>query len=91
MENTLTFTTREEYVAWRAEWRANYLLASQRIRTARNNVKNMQREDKWQNIWFQYAELGRARRDANELLELRAASKVEAGRQYAARKEALCA
>ncbi len=91
MENTLNFTTREEYVAWRAEWRANYKLVSQRIRTARNTIKNMQREDKWQGMWNQCAELVRARRDANELLELRIASKIEAGKQYNAHKEALCA
>lgn len=91
MENTLTFTTREEYVAWRAEWRANYKLTSQRIRTARNNIKNMQREGKWQGIWTQYSELGRAQHEARVLLDLRADSKVEAGKQRAARIEAVCA
>ena len=91
MENTLNFNTRETYIAWRAEWRTEYATTSQQIREARNTIKNAQRENKWAGMWNHYSTLARSQRTARELLALREASKIEAGKQFAAQKELSCA
>lgn len=84
---SLNFTDRLTYLAWAAGWKAHYKHVSQEIRRLKAVHK---KEAPELSIEFYTAnrELIRKRMEANELLITRAASKVKAGRQRAAAKEA---
>lgn len=70
----ITFTNKETYLAWRAEWRAKYADLSQTIRQCRIDHDRSGRE------------FYRVR--AREMMEVRKESKIEAQRQYLAAKAA---
>jgi len=70
----ITFTSKETYLAWRAEWRAKYADLSQTIRQCRIDHDRSGREF--------------YRTRAREMMEVRKESKVEAQRQYLAAKVA---
>jgi len=89
--NTFTFTTREEYKAQVATWKANYAELSATIRAAKLAFKEAERQMQakytsatW-NAWYDaYKTLNNLRDTARQALEDRAASKIEAQRQYLA-------
>jgi hypothetical protein len=70
----ITFTSKETYLAWRAEWRAKYAELSKTIRQCRIDHDRSGREF--------------YRTRAREMMEVRKESKVEAQRQYLAAKAA---
>lgn len=77
-----TFKTREEYVAWRANWRAEYAKLSADIRKAKLEYKQDQRDGGCPTRGYIFDMKNAA---SNMILE-RMASKVEANRQYLASK-----
>jgi hypothetical protein len=80
-----TFTTREEYLAYRAEWRANYKAQSQLIRDMRRDVK-LAESDEQPRL---QSRLHYARVKANQMnLELAAAKKAAAAQRAARLPEA---
>lgn len=50
--NTFTFTTRETYVIWRADWKAKYKLISQNIRDTKILFKAEQRKIIWKKTTY---------------------------------------
>ena len=94
---TFTFKTREEYLVYKADWKARYFAVSQQIRDLRATRKaaciafsRLDYNDP--GYWSAYTEmnsswgpLSNARALANRLLEERKDSKEEAGIQRAAR------
>jgi hypothetical protein len=84
MQNTNieTITTRESYIAWRTEWRAEYKALSREIRATKYQISNTFRAGEYAGR-LQY-QLHKQRIQANILLELREESK----KQAAARTEA---
>ncbi len=80
-----TFTTREEYLAYRAEWRANYKAQSQLIRDKRRELKLAE----WDEQPRLQSRLHYARAQANQMnLELAAAKKAAAAQRAARLPEA---
>lgn len=80
MTTTFNFETREQYIEWRKQWRADYNSISIAIRAARNAVKNHHRSgivmiENWRLI----GSLLKLRITANKMLEEREASKIAAG------------
>lgn len=86
--NAINFNTKEEYLAWAAEWKAEYKVLSAKIREAKHAYKAAQRADKYHDIQNTRVALGRLKYEANQMIALRGESKVEAQRQYLAQKEA---
>lgn len=88
---TINFTTRETYLAWCVLWRAEYAAVSRSIRELKTKIKQAQRTTATPGVfWRIYSDLFKAQREARGLLDLRVQSKLEAGKQYQAQKEALC-
>ncbi len=95
--NQLSFTTRDEYLQWRAEWRQQYAQTVAGIRAAKVGIKENNRKlpkdgmdsmpiyvgDFYDKYIAPYHELARLRSIAQELLELRAKSKVKSAEQRA--------
>ncbi|HET8688787.1 MAG TPA: hypothetical protein VFM18_19390 [Methanosarcina sp.] len=75
-----TFNSRETYLAFRKEWKEEYLKVSKEIRESKNESKNMQREGR--HSYSVYAKLAANRRVANELLETLKEAKQKAQQQY---------
>ena len=74
----LAFTTREEYVAWREEWKAAYTDLSGQIRTMRKEWRA-----EGQNHAFPlHGQLFRARCLARTMLAIRHASRIRAEAEY---------
>ena len=83
----LTFTTRNEYLAYRADWKNNYKILSQDIRDTREAIKQAyanNNQDRASILQYQKSEL---RKTARKMMEELADAKVEAQRQYEAQKE----
>lgn len=85
-----TFNSRETYITWRAQWRADYAALSVTIRSQKLQFKNAQRRYEISNItlaeyWNTVAILTKSQRTAKEMLADREQSKIEAGRQRALR------
>ena len=84
--NTITFTTRETYKAWMAEWKAQHAKLIADIRATKNEIKNANRNiDGGRNvgqIWAAYSKLRTLHNDLYQSLTLRAQAKVEGNRQY---------
>lgn len=78
------FTNKEEYLAWRAEWRAQYAQLTQDIREHKLQRKDRDPATRSSAQYYCW----KCRKEATELLELRKKSKVEAQRQYLAAKAA---
>jgi uncharacterized coiled-coil DUF342 family protein len=81
MSNTITITSKETYIAWRAEWRAEYAEQSQKIRTLRRELNEAFREDRA--TGSMHFRLRQAREKACEMMQERAEAKVIAQEQYA--------
>jgi len=86
--NAINFNTREEYLVWATEWKAEYKELSTKIREAKHAYKAAQRSDIYNDIQSTRVALGRLKYEANQMIELRGRSKFEAQRQYLAQKEA---
>jgi len=84
IQEQLTFTNKEEYLAWRAEWKATYKELSAEIRTLR---KQWRAEGSDHDISTHRA-LFSKRALARAMLTLRHASKKKAQELYLAEKEA---
>jgi hypothetical protein len=80
-----SFNSKETYLAYRSEWKANYKNLSQEIRELRNEIKETQRAKGYTGS-MQYT-LFKLRAKATAMIEERKASKVEAQRQYLAAQE----
>lgn len=81
--NTIeSITTRESYIAWRAEWRAEYKALSREIRATKYQISNTFRAGDYAGRL--QSQLILLRDNANAMLELREESK----KQAAARREA---
>lgn len=77
---TFTFTSRDGYLDYRAAWKAEYKQLSKDIRKAKLDHKAAQREGRYVSHWT----LRDMQERAFRMLAERAASKVEAQRQYLA-------
>jgi hypothetical protein len=77
MTNTTDFTTREQYVAWRAAWRIEYNNLSIAIRTLKTAIADLMKNGEYSGV--QQARLAQLRANANQMLETRLASKIQAG------------
>lgn len=77
--SNFSFTTREEYLAWRAEWKADYKLRSQRIRALKKEIKGIARSGAYAGNEQMEREIYRA--EARNALETLAEAKAEASRQ----------
>lgn len=81
------FTTRETYLVWRARWKADYKALSAQI----TQIKRQLRRDNAGLSTEQMSQLQSKHHylslKATQMLEQRAEAKVEAARQYAARRE----
>lgn len=79
MLENLTFTTREEYFVWKAQWRTEYENVSLQIRKCkkrRNELfRNLDYAGNIQNLLLRYEY------EANNLLGLRLESKKKSGQQ----------
>jgi branched-subunit amino acid aminotransferase/4-amino-4-deoxychorismate lyase len=78
------FTDRETYLVARAAWRADYKALSQAIRDAKVEIKTVQRE---KGSGYASSEQWRReakRREATQLLKIRAEMKIKSGEQRAA-------
>lgn len=84
---TFTFTTRETYLAYVAEWKQKYAAQSIIQRQLKQAIKVEARKSGWP--WKEEHEYLAGKATARELLEERAASKEEAGRQWALKNTSL--
>lgn len=80
-----TFNSKETYLAYRSNWKAQYKQLSQSIRELTSDIKETQRANGYAGQ-AQYQKL-KLRAQAKAMLEELAAAKVEAQRQYLAAKE----
>lgn len=78
------FKNREEYLAAVAVWKADYKQLSADIRAAKNALKESMRSKQRDGGYI--STIYSLKSDARQMLEDRAASKVEAQRQYMAAK-----
>lgn len=78
------FNNKEEYLAWRAEWRAQYAQLTQDIREHKLQRKDRDPATRSSAQYYCWS----CRKEATALLELRKKSKIEAQRQYLAAKAA---
>ena len=79
---TLNFTDRASYLAWRAEWRADYKAHSENIRTRKLELKTKARAGG--DTSLQQSQLHRLSQEATAKLKLRAKAKAISGEQRAA-------
>jgi hypothetical protein len=77
MSITKSFTTREQYIAWRAAWRTEYKNLSIAIRTLKGAISEMQ--SKGELAGAQQNRLISLRAQATEMLSTRLTSKIRAG------------
>ncbi len=76
MQNTLTFITREEYFAWRAEWRTEYAALSASIGAGKRKRSALFKDGK--DASTVQTILHRQEKMAFEMMELRSESKKRA-------------
>ena len=79
---TYTFNSKETYLAYRSNWRANYKALSQQIRELSNGIKVTQREKGYAGA-MQYQKL-KLRAQATAAIEEMKGARAEAQRQYLA-------
>lgn len=84
--STFTFTTKETYLAYRAEWKAEYMTLSATIRSTKNLLKQQHRESGFGKM-TEWSTLFKSVRRANVMLDELHKAKEEAGRQYNLAKE----
>jgi hypothetical protein len=85
LAEALTFTTRDDYLAWVADWKAAYAETADRIRALKRQRSPKNRPESTTPMQV-LTDLYRTRVTAKALLALRKASKVRAGEQWAARR-----
>lgn len=95
MTTTSNFTDRATYLAWRAEWKANYKQLSADIRKLKQERSATNRayakattSDNWVKFRNACRDLAFLSTRANEALESLKAAKQEAAASYIANKEA---
>ena len=86
MTNTFNFETREQYIAWRAEWKSAYETTSIAIRAAKKAIKTANRDNDWIALSRAHWSLISLKKQANKQLAERADSKMAAA---AAREQRL--
>lgn len=86
ISKVFTFNSRETYLEFRSEWKAEYKQVSADIREDKNAIKNSQRES-GQTPPQIYSRLNRSQRRANEMLEILVEAKQLAQTQYLKQKE----
>lgn len=79
----MTFTTRETYLAYKEDWKQRYAEQAKTQRQLKLAIRQKMREDGWATT-EQYAYMSGVSK-VKQLLAERAASKVEAARQWQAR------
>ncbi len=80
----ITFNGKEEYLAYRSEWKAEYKKISQIIRGLKREISEAQRNRQYAGA--SQAILRKWRIDATDMLEERKASKIRAQEQYLAER-----
>lgn len=81
----MKFANKQEYLTWRAEWRASYKELSARIREAKLDNKKLNRAGQSAHNLIPY------KNDATQMLADRKLSKEKAEEQYQANREAVTA
>ena len=84
---TLPFNTKQEYLAWRTQWKTNYAALSETIREHKRNMKDKDPDVRSMAQCHRWV----CRVKAARMLEERKASKVQAQQQYLAAKAAQAA
>lgn len=82
---TFPFTSRETYLRYRAEWKADYATLSEGIRILKREIAQSFKEGGYPGL--KQNDLRTKQRAAFEMLEELKASKEEAQRQYLAERE----
>lgn len=82
------FTNRETYLAWRAEWRAQYKNISAQIRAKKLELKTAFRSNDYVAAYKLQRQIPMLRDMATSMLETRKESKEQAAAQYLAAKAA---
>jgi hypothetical protein len=82
------FTNRETYIAWRAEWRAQYKNLSAQIRTKKVELKTAFQANNYDAAYKLQRQIPMLRDMATSMLETRKESKELAAAQYLAAKAA---
>ena len=88
---TFTFTTREEYLAYRTDWKNRYVAQSKKQIDLKKDVVEKQKVLSYKgltDLMIAQSDLLAGKAAARKLLEERCASKLEAGKQYRAAKTA---
>lgn len=80
-----TFNSKETYLAYRSNWKAQYKNLSNEIRQTRADIREAQRNREYAG-GMQYAAL-KLRKQATAMIEELKEAKAEAQRQYLASKE----
>ena len=83
-ENLITIEDKATYLAFCAEWKAEYKALSQKIRKEKHDFKQAQRDNTYQEGERLRRSLAKLKEEANTLLSLRAESKVVTNTNYAA-------
>lgn len=87
MNTEFTFTNKEEYLAYRFAWKAEYKELSNTIRQLKADIRKTQKERSYAGT-MQYT-LIKERKAARTMLEELKLSKEEAQRQYLKQKQSL--
>jgi hypothetical protein len=87
MNNQFTFTNKEEYLAYRSNWKAEYKELSNTIRQIKSDIRMTQKNREYAGR-MQYT-LIKERKAAASMLEDLKLSKAEAQRQYLEQKQSL--
>ena len=85
------FTTREDYLTFRADWRARYKVQVQLIRQTKRDLVGAHRSGNWTQASALQSRLHYQRRDANRLMLELAAAKEHKNNLLAAAETALAA
>lgn len=85
MTFTFTFTTRETYLAYKEDWKQRYAEQAKTQRQLKLAIRQKMREDGWTTT-EQYAYMNGVSK-VKQLLDERAASKVEAAHQWHAQRQ----
>lgn len=84
----MNFNNRTSYLSWTSEWKSSYRAASLALRKLKLDFKQAQRENAWAAESKLRSEIRAAKNNANQMLEERQASKIEAQRQFLAERAA---
>lgn len=85
---TFSFTTRDEYLAYREDWRSIYRVISEQIRQTKATIREAQSKGFENNVSSLQRELHYERRQANKLMMELEAAKEFKNAQLASRQQA---